>query len=1467
MITKLFKGINKKGFTLLEILLAITILAIATIGVGSVILSTQNNTAEMFNEAELQQQLVEAQESLHNELLSTTVGIKYWTKSTAGGSFQKADGDVGGEFEKLVAFYSIDNVDFNLHKVYFRYNASDRTLEMATLVEPVTKKTATGPQDIQTNVEMEIEVDNNVQSDVLDKIGDGWTTVAHSVEEFSLNFANYEKNKLISYNISIESDGVSYPTDDTVYIRNEIKINDKFVIDKFHTVFIEKPSLDKNIYSYNGETHKPGYVNYLERYMTITSGSTLSASEQGTYTITFSLKDKDSTKWTDGTTGDVVCTWVINAKTAILQWGTLTWDYDKKEHSTTCTVTNLESGDACTVIFEGNKIGPNVGTATVKVTGLSNKNYKLPSAEECTRTLTIKSISPTVTIKTVERTYINDGVLQDMVEYSNLEGGSLRYYISTSSTAPNTSQVSETKCQAKNAGTYYVWYRIVAANSNYVDTQVFSLGSVKMLRSPTATAASEDKVYNGKSQSGMTGKYVIESGDWTGTNVGTYYASATPDSNHLWANGKDNKEDFTWKITKAAGSLTAPKAITNLVYNTKAQELITAGSSSTGTMYYRVNSGSWGTSIPTGTNAGSYYVEYKSVGDSNHFDTEVGSFTVTIEKAAGYCTAPTAKTNLVYTGSPQTLINAATNATGEVLYKADSGSYSTTLPSGTDAKTYTIYYKVEESANYKAVAEKNFTVTIAKANGTITVLPTAKTNLVYNTTAQALINGGTTSTGTLYYRVDGGAWDTNIPKKTNAGTYKVEYYLKGDSNHNDIAVSASTTFSITIAKANGSCTAPTAKTLTYTGSAQTLINAATNATGDVSYKLGSTGTYSASLPTATAAGTYTVYYKVAESANYKAVAEKTVSVTISQKKGSVTTKPTGKTLSCTGANQDLISAGAGTGTMMYSVNGGTASSSIPKASAAGTYTITYYAAASSNYTQSDSGTVTTTISHTYKDTVTKPTCTAKGYTTHTCTGCKYSYNDTETAIVASAHTGTSTYGGTSGVHTKYTCCGATISASHTYDQNSGVQYTAATCTAKRKNYKSCICGYNPKNSSYTVEVGSANGHTSANGGTATVHKKCSVCGATTEDGSKHSYSSEVQTAANCTTKGTTKYTCGCGYSYTSQDIAINSSKHTGSSTYGGTSGVHTKYSCCGATISSSHTYNQDSGVQYTAATCTAKRKNYKSCICGYNPKNSSHVVETGSANGHTEVNGGTATVHKKCSVCSATLEDGSKHNYNQDSGVQYKAATCTAKRKNYKSCACGYNPKSSSYVVETGSKDSSNHTGNTVYGGTSSKHTKYDCCDATSQGSSYHSYDQKSGVLYKAATVSAAAQYYYSCVCGYNPQSASYVYSSGSPLGFTVGDTITIKSSAVYFYYTSQYQQCCEKATYSYADKFSNYNYRNTKVAGFKSSGGTEYSSGSYGTASASTICAIVQWDFQVKGNTTWHNDQKHLMNLNDIQK
>lgn len=78
-------------------------------------------------------------------------------------------------------------------------------------------------------------------------------------------------------------------------------------------------------------------------------------------------------------------------------------------------------------------------------------------------------------------------------------------------------------------------------------------------------------------------------------------------------------------------------------------------------------------------------------------------------------TAPTANLGLTYNGREHILINAGHTEGGIMQYRLDGGTYSTTLPTATNAGDYTVYYKVVGDAAHNDTAEQSITVTIGKA--------------------------------------------------------------------------------------------------------------------------------------------------------------------------------------------------------------------------------------------------------------------------------------------------------------------------------------------------------------------------------------------------------------------------------------------------------------------------------------------------------------------------------------------------------------------------------------------------------------------------------------------------------------------------------------------------------------------------------------------------------------------------------
>ena len=116
---------------------------------------------------------------------------------------------------------------------------------------------------------------------------------------------------------------------------------------------------------------------------------------------------------------------------------------------------------------------------------------------------------------------------------------------------------------------------------------------------------------------------------------------------------------------------------------------------------------------------------------------------------------------------------------------AENTNYTVTAPSVTvqDAGNYT--YTITGAGYYAGSREVLFT--IAKATPTVTT-PTAVENLIYNGSAQALVNAGNTDFGTLLYSLDGQNYSADIPTATDGGAYTVYYKVEGSDNWDAVDV-------------------------------------------------------------------------------------------------------------------------------------------------------------------------------------------------------------------------------------------------------------------------------------------------------------------------------------------------------------------------------------------------------------------------------------------------------------------------------------------------------------------------------------------------------------------------------------------------------------------------------------------------------------------------------------------------------
>ena len=130
--------------------------------------------------------------------------------------------------------------------------------------------------------------------------------------------------------------------------------------------------------------------------------------------------------------------------------------------------------------------------------------------------------------------------------------------------------------------------------------------------------------------------YSLDNSSWsaaipTATAAGDYtvYYKVIGDNNHTDFIPSPNTVAVT--IAKAASSVSvAPAAVGGLVYDGSLQTLVTAGTASGGELQYKLDDGAYSTALPQATEAGTYTVWYKVVGDANHSDLAETSFTVTI---------------------------------------------------------------------------------------------------------------------------------------------------------------------------------------------------------------------------------------------------------------------------------------------------------------------------------------------------------------------------------------------------------------------------------------------------------------------------------------------------------------------------------------------------------------------------------------------------------------------------------------------------------------------------------------------------------------------------------------------------------------------------------------------------------------------------------------------------------------------
>lgn len=567
----------------------------------------------------------------------------------------------------------------------------------------------------------------------------------------------------------------------------------------------------------------------------------------------------------------------ITQRTATLSWkldGTNTFKipYDGKPHVPTATVTNTVGDDKCNVTVSGEQT--DVGTYTATATGLSNSNYKLPAQKTVTFEIVKAQREAPTSVTATGTTYKGgtDGKLNNAdssMEYR--KDGENEWHSITGDTV-----------EGLSTGKYYVRYK---------DSKNYYASSEKDVY---IANGQEIKVNVPASQVGYTLSVSNTVVDYNESSTLTFKLNKGYSKTKDFAvkvNGEtvqlDNNNQYTIKniqkdtniTVEGVADITAPdteikvsnktwKSILNkitfgLFFKETQKAEITATDEGSGVnkyYYYVDKSGSeksltekqlqavdWKEGESVTFSEDSNYVIYAKVTDKAGNIKYVSTDGIVIDTIAPQVSG--VESNQTYTKTQTFTVtdnNLDTVKVDGQTVESTNGSYTLVPKKG----TYTI--EVTDKTGNKTTLNK-ITVNWEKVKK-----PTVESKVYTGQTLTANIS----ENGLYTVKENNGGIDVN--------EYDVQLTLKDPTNYRWEDGTIDTTVKFNITQATPVVTKPTTKTLTYNGSEQELVNAASTNGGTVKYSIDNKN-WSTSIPTGKAAKEYTVYYKVEGNKNFKDV--------------------------------------------------------------------------------------------------------------------------------------------------------------------------------------------------------------------------------------------------------------------------------------------------------------------------------------------------------------------------------------------------------------------------------------------------------------------------------------------------------------------------------------------------------------------------------------------------------------------
>lgn len=236
----------------------------------------------------------------------------------------------------------------------------------------------------------------------------------------------------------------------------------------------------------------------------------------------------------------------------------------------------------------------------------------------------------------------------------------------------------------------------------------------------------------------------------------------------------------TASITPKAASVSGATNPT-LIYSGSEQALVTNVTAVNGTLAYSLDGSYYTQAVPTKKNAGTYPVWYKAQASGNYKDSPEVRVNVTIEpKEVTNPVIELSSATFTYDGNEKKPGVVVKDGTVVIPAGEYTVSYSNNIQVGTNA---TVTISDNDGGNYTVSGHTTFTIQA----GTASLIERPEpNNRVYDGFEQPLVTRGTAVNGRVVYseQRDSG-YGPSIPVKTDAGRYQVWYKVEGSNGASD----------------------------------------------------------------------------------------------------------------------------------------------------------------------------------------------------------------------------------------------------------------------------------------------------------------------------------------------------------------------------------------------------------------------------------------------------------------------------------------------------------------------------------------------------------------------------------------------------------------------------------------------------------------------------------------------------------